>query len=68
MEFRIPASITSEDLVEEMYYEDQAEVLDFIKALDRRWGECEFTLNVLNHFADALRREGYTINLEIKEP
>jgi hypothetical protein len=63
-DIRIPVA----DLADQIYWNDEEDVIELIKRIDKRWAECDFTVRLLNHFADALRGEGYTINLEIKEP
>lgn len=64
----ISTSISPKDLADQIYWEDEEDVLTLIKRIDRRWGECDFTVKLLQHFAQALRDEGFTVNLEIKEP
>lgn len=61
-------SISVEDLADQIYWNDEREILELVKRIDKRVADCTFSLDLLNHLADALRGEGYTINLEIKEP
>lgn len=64
LEFSVPVN----DLVHQLYWQEDAAVIDLIKRVDERMADCSFTLELLNYFANALRHEGYGIVLEIKEP
>lgn len=68
MEFSLSAHIDSDAIIEEMYYEDTDDVIAFVKNLEARMDECTFTLELIRHFADSLRHEGFTVGLEILEP
>lgn len=67
IEINIGASITGEALVEELYYEDEASVIELIKALDSRIGDVDFTTKLIEELVKSLKREGVNAKFKIKE-
>ena len=66
MEFSIQATITEESLVEELYYEYEDNVIDFIKKVDIRFADTDFTIRLIQELVDSLKREGVPVEFMVK--
>lgn len=68
MELDLEFQVSVKDMANQLYWQNDQDVIELIKAVDRRMADCSFTVELLEYFADALRGEGYTINLNVTEP
>lgn len=59
--------LTPEDLGDQLYWQEEDELIRMIKRLDTRWGEVSFTKRLIHMLADQLREEGLTVGIEILE-
>lgn len=67
MELMVTATVTGEELIEQMYYEDSNELIAWILELDLRCGDTDFTEKLIRGLVESLKREGIKAKFKIKE-
>jgi hypothetical protein len=60
-------SISPKDLADQLYWAEEEEVIELVKRISTRWDDNNLDLELIKFFANELRRNGFTVNLQITQ-
>lgn len=63
----IEVEVSAKDLGDQLYWQDEDELVETIQRLDLRWGDIDFTKRLIYMLADSLRNEGLSVVVQITE-